>query len=92
FFKCQPDKSLCLFNPYPNSWPTTTPPPYTTLTLDTMSVPERKIYLTLLDSVNYNQIAGWRGILLSPASFSLKTLAPHQPASKIKSFYLHKLT
>ncbi|MGB4704836.1 MAG: hypothetical protein WBI18_07165, partial [Candidatus Saccharicenans sp.] len=49
FFKCQPDKSLCLFNPYPNSWPTTTPPPYTTLTLDTMSVPERKNLLTKIN-------------------------------------------
>jgi len=36
----------------------------------------------------YNQIAGWRGILLSPASFSLKTLAPHQPACLIKFAFL----
>jgi len=28
----------------------------------------------------YNGIAGWRGILLSPASFSFETLAPRQPA------------
>ncbi|PMP95754.1 MAG: hypothetical protein C0168_04820 [Candidatus Aminicenantes bacterium] len=36
--------------------------------------------MTPAEIINYNQIAGWRGILLSPASFSLKTLAPHQPA------------
>ncbi|MGB4703779.1 MAG: hypothetical protein WBI18_01690, partial [Candidatus Saccharicenans sp.] len=47
FFKRQSDKPLRFFNSYPNSWPTTTPPPYTTLTLDTMSVPERTVNLTL---------------------------------------------
>jgi hypothetical protein len=33
----------------------------------------------------YNETAGWRGILLSPASFSFETLAPHQPASSYPS-------
>jgi len=29
----------------------------------------------------YNEDAGWRGILLSPASFAFETLAPRQPVS-----------
>jgi hypothetical protein len=35
--------------------------------------------LTFEIRLYYNEDAGWRGILLSPASFAFETLAPHQP-------------
>jgi len=42
--------------------------------------------LTASKFIDYNRFAGWRGILLSPASFSFETLAPHQPAFFIYEF------
>jgi hypothetical protein len=35
--------------------------------------------LTFKIRLYYNLFAGWRGILLSPASFAFETLAPRQP-------------
>jgi hypothetical protein len=40
----------------------------------------RTLGLTSEKRLPYNEHAGWRGILLSPASFSFETLAPRQPA------------